>query len=110
MANHDGWEQAGKALACIASGIVAAVGAFKFKQRSSKPASSDDEEREYSALARVEIHLDRISRVMDEQGINLNDQNVQMLRDRLDLRSIRAELRALANRVSDLESKSTDTT
>lgn len=108
MANHsEGWKQVGEAITYIVGGIAATVGANKIFKRPSKAASSEDEERESSALARVDIHLDRISRVLDEQNININDQNIQLLRVLADIRSIKRELMSLANKVSDLESKDT---
>ncbi len=109
MANHsDGWAKLGEIMTYVVGGIVATAGTLKFYKKSSKPASSEDEERDVPS--RVEIHLDRISRVLDEQGINLNDQNIQQLQSMMEIRAIKRQLISLVNRVSDLESKSTDTT
>ncbi len=98
------WKHLGEIAVGAAAAIAAVVGGNRVFRKPSKPEPSGEDE------SMVGIHLDRISRAQDELVVNVNDQNIQLLRMAADFRGIRREMIALANRVSDLESKSKGTT
>lgn len=109
MAN-DPWKHMGEIAAYAVTAAVGAVGSIIYqKKRKSESVSPEEDGREESALLRVEIHLDRISRTLEEHGTGQHSLNTDLIRAYSEISWIKRSVRELSERVSDLESKSTGT-
>ena len=106
MAN-DPWKHIGEAAAVVVTAAVGAVGSLIY-QRKKKPSTAPSEEED-SALLRVEGQLDRISRAFESQGGEFHGLNQDVIRLRSEIAWVKASIRELTDRVSDLESRSTHT-